>query len=75
MAIAGRHHRVCVATLRRPHSRLLESGLARSPCLADQPLVSTPVPILTVDSGLVFPFMCGWNTMLTNSTELFGTEQ
>ena len=27
MAIVGRHHRVCVATSRRPHPDLLESGL------------------------------------------------
>ena len=34
MAIAGRHHRVCVATSRRPHPHLLESALACSPSLA-----------------------------------------
>ena len=33
MTTAGRHHRVCVATSRRPHPHILESGLARSPPL------------------------------------------
>ena len=33
MTTAGRHHRVCVATSRRSHPHILESGLARSPPL------------------------------------------
>ena len=33
MVIADRHHRVCVATSRRLHPHLLESGLACSPSL------------------------------------------
>ena len=37
IATAGRHHRVCVATSRRPHPHLLESGLPRSPSLAHHP--------------------------------------
>ena len=38
MATAGRHHRACAATSRRPHPHLLESGLARSPSSTHQPL-------------------------------------
>ena len=37
IATAGRHHRSCVATSRRPHPHLLESGLPRSPSLAHHP--------------------------------------
>ena len=38
MATAGRHHRACAPTSRRPHHHLLESGLARSPSPTHQPL-------------------------------------
>ena len=37
IATAGRHHRSCVPTSRRPHPHLLESGLPRSPSLAHHP--------------------------------------
>ena len=37
IATAGRHHRSCAATSRRPHPHLLESGQARSPSLAHHP--------------------------------------
>ena len=46
MAIAGRHHRVCVATSRRPHPHLLGSGCARTPSLAHQPLCQRQRPSL-----------------------------
>ncbi len=46
MAIAGRHQRVWVPTSRRPHPHLLESGLARSPSLAHQPLYQRQCPSL-----------------------------
>ena len=37
IATAGRHHRSCVPTSRRPHPHLLESGLRRSLSLAHHP--------------------------------------
>ena len=37
IATAGRHHSSYVATSRRPHPHLLESGLPRSPSLAHHP--------------------------------------
>ena len=37
IATACRHHRSCVATSRRPHPHLLESGRPRSPSLAHHP--------------------------------------
>ena len=46
IATAGRHHRVCVATSRRPHPHLLESGQARSPSLAHHPLCQRHGPSL-----------------------------
>ena len=51
MTTAGRHHRVCVATSRRPHPHILESGLARSPPLPIIPLCLHQRPSLSVDSG------------------------
>ena len=46
IASAGRHHRSCVPTSRRPHPHLLESGQARSPSLAHHPLCQRHGPSL-----------------------------
>ena len=46
MATAGRHHRSCVATSRRPHPNLLGSGLAHSPSLTHRPWCQRQRPSL-----------------------------
>ena len=55
IATAGRHHHSCAATSRRPHppSIAIRPGPFAFPCPSS--LVSTPVPIASVDSGLFIP--------------------
>ena len=59
MTTAGRHHRVCVATSRRPHPHILESGLARSPPL--------PIILCVYTSAHHFRWIRGYDRLLERS--------
>ena len=55
IATAGRHHRSCAATSRRPHPHLLQSGQARSPSLAHHPWCQHQCPSLRWIPAYSFP--------------------